>query len=444
MNSAKTFFLFVGDIVALYAALFLTLLLRYGGGWYFQLVHYHFTPLTVVFIPWLLVFYIAGLYDLRRLRNNLDFLKTLALSLFTNAAIAVLVFYLVPAFGIAPKTNLVIFIILFAVIEIYWRRAWNRATASGEAPNRAILVGDGAAASEVELAVAENPQLGYAIVAHMAEGAAARSPEALANLVGENHANLVIVPRELKQKRPLAAALYKLFGKGIAIVDLDSFYELVMRKVPLADVEETWFLENIEGTARFYDPFKRAIEFLAAAAIGLVLLPFELLFALIIILTSRGSAIYRQRRVGARGREFTLYKFRTMRADAERDGGGPRWAARNDPRVTAFGRFLRATHLDELPQLWNIVRGDLSFVGPRPERPEIVRTLVEQVPFYGVRHLVTPGVTGWAQINHRADQTLEDVRQKLQYDVYYLKNRSLILDLATILKTLKSIFVNPK
>jgi lipopolysaccharide/colanic/teichoic acid biosynthesis glycosyltransferase len=225
-------------------------------------------------------------------------------------------------------------------------------------------------------------------------------------------------------------------------VDLDRFYETVMRKVPLAEIEETWFLENIEGVARFYDPFKKAIEFLASIAIFMILLPIEILVALLVRSTSRGPVIYRQIRVGQGEREFTLYKFRTMRRDAERTGA--QWAAQNDSRATPVGKLLRATHLDELPQLWNIIRGDISFVGPRPERPEFVAKLKAQVPFYEMRLFVKPGVTGWAQIHYRADLTLEDVEQKLQYDIYYLKNRSLFLDLTIILKTLKSIFVTPR
>lgn len=440
--SKKSFILFVGDIIVLYAALFLTLFIRYGGGFWEQFEDAHAVPFTIVFVVWLLVFYIAGLYDLRRLRNNLDFFKTLALSLISNAVIAALLFYFVQSFGIAPKTNLFIFIVVFAVIELYWRRLFNRLTDSGEAPNRVVLVGNGPTTAETELTIAENPQLGYAVVAHLTEEAATRAPASLSGLVQENRANLVVVPRSVKRKGALTQTLYELFGKGVAIVDLDTFYEIVMRKVPLGDVEETWFLENIENAAKFYDQFKRAIEFLFAIALGLVLLPFEILIALIVVLTSSGPAIYRQARVGAHGDTFMLYKFRTMRKDAERNG--VQWAAKNDARVTLFGKFLRASHLDELPQLWNIVRGDISFVGPRPERPEWVAKLKTEIPFYEVRLLIKPGVTGWAQINHRADLTTDDVKQKLQYDIYYLKNRSPILDLAIILKTAKSLFVNPE
>jgi lipopolysaccharide/colanic/teichoic acid biosynthesis glycosyltransferase len=180
---------------------------------------------------------------------------------------------------------------------------------------------------------------------------------------------------------------------------------------------------------------------------GVILLPIELLIALIVAVTSRGPVLIRQKRVGALGREFTLYKFRSMVAlapDGQAETKGAEWARPGDLRVTPFGRFIRASHLDELPQFWNVIRGDISFVGPRAERPEFVRDLKAKIPFYEVRLLVKPGVTGWAQLNHRADLSLDDVKQKLQYDVYYLKNRSPILDVAIVLKTLKSFFVNPK
>lgn len=435
------FLLFLGDIAALYAALLLALALRYGSNFYAEFLDAHFAPFTVIFILWLVVFYIAGLYDLRRLRNNLDFLKTLALSLVTNAILATLLFYLIPSFGIAPKTNLIVFLVIFAIVEVYWRRLWNRVTTQGDAPNRILLIGNGPAAKEIETTVAENKQLGYAVVARLSEEDAAA--QGIIEKTARDHgANLIVVPHELKREAGIAPTLYGLFGQGASILDLDALYEIIMRKVPLADLKETWFLENIEGSARFYDQLKKALEFVGAIVIGLVLLPLELLIALLVRATSRGPVIYRQRRVGKNGREFTLYKFRTMRADAEKNGA--QWAEKKDDRTTFIGRILRTTHLDELPQLVNIAKGELSFVGPRPERPEFVANLKSQIPFYEVRLLINPGVTGWAQINYRADLTAEDVEQKLQYDIYYLKNRSVVLDIAIILKTLKSIFINPK
>ena len=163
-----------------------------------------------------------------------------------------------------------------------------------------------------------------------------------------------------------------------------------------------------------------------------------LLTALAVKLTSRGPALYHQVRVGQGGRHFTIHKFRSMRTDAE-EATGAVWAQKDDPRITPIGRFIRKTRLDELPQLWNVLRGDMSFIGPRPERPEFVTQLTEQIPFYGLRHTVKPGVTGWAQVCYTYGATVEDAMEKLQYDLFYIKNLSLPLDVFILLKTIKTV-----
>lgn len=445
-NRAKILFLFLGDVIALYAALFLMLVIRYGGTYYQEFRDFHALPFTVIFAFWLLIFFIAGLYDLRRLRNTLDFIKTLWLAVATGTIVSILIFYAVPLFGIAPKTNLFLFAIIFVVIETVWRRSFNRSAGSSGAQNRILLIGNGGV-NEIEKMISENIQLGYEICARINEGAAMQTLATIEKIVDEKNINTIVVSRQLKREGHLPSALFRLFAKGMLVMDLPNFYETVMRKVPLDDLEETWFLENIEGVAQLYDPLKRAWEFAAALMLGVILLPIELLIALLVALTSRGPAIYRQARVGKNGRVFTLYKFRSMVAlapDGSAETGGAAWATKGDARTTPIGRLLRASHLDELPQLWNVLRGELSFVGPRPERPEWVVKLEKQIPYYETRLLVKPGITGWAQLNHRADLDLADVRQKLQYDIYYLKNRSFILDLAILAKTLKSFFINPK
>jgi exopolysaccharide biosynthesis polyprenyl glycosylphosphotransferase len=441
-NKLKVFLFFVADVVALYASLFIALLIRYGGDFYTQFWNSQVFAFTIIFVVWIIIFYIAGLYDLRRLRNNIDFVKTLFLCIGINAALAVLLFYLIPAFGIAPKTTLAIFIAVFAIIEIFWRRFLNRIMAFGEAPNKILMIGDGTIGAEIKKTVTENSQLGYAIKAEMDEKTAYASPQNIKETAGREGVNLIVISNKLKHEPALVAVLYELFATGIAVTDLASFYELIMRKVPLQEIQESWFIENIAGGINFYDSLKRASEFVGALALGIILLPFEIIIALFVALTSRGPIIYRQVRVGEKGKNFMLYKFRSMRVDAEK--GGAQWATKNDARTTPIGGILRASHLDELPQLWNIIRGDLSFVGPRPERPEFVAKLEARIPYYEARLFIKPGVTGWAQINHRADLTDADVVEKLQYDIYYLKNRSPILDWAIILKTIKSIFVNPE
>ncbi len=434
--------LIAGDVIALYCSLFLALFIRYGGDFYGQFAENHVTPFTVVFLLWIAIFYISGLYDLRRLRNNLEFLKTLWLALVVNAVFAVFFFYLVPAFGITPKTNLFIFMAIFALFETYWRRFFNRAVSSGEAPYKVLAVGNGDTAREIYEFVKQNPQLGYKIEESVKEDAVESNPKKIYELAISKKINLIIIPRHLKSNPFLIRELYGLLNKGVEIRDLPNFYELTLRKVPLADLEEAWFLENLVGQQRFYDQLKRAAELLFALVLGIILLPIELIIAAIIKIASPGPLVYKQIRTGKNGRAFMLYKFRTMKIDAEKNGA--EWASEKDSRATAFGKILRHTHLDELPQLINIIKGDLSFVGPRPERPEFVAPLKERIPYYEVRLLVKPGVTGWAQISYRYGASVEDAYEKLQYDIYYIKNRSVIFDLTIILRTIKTLFTAPK
>ncbi len=439
-NASRTFTLLLCDIAFLYLALFATLIIRYGNDFYGQFVEIHFFPFTIIFAIWVVIFYIAGLYELRRLQNGLDFMKVLGFTIFINSVIAVFFFYLIPIFGITPKTNLFVFMVIFACAELLWRRSFNQLIATGEAPNRGLLVGEGNTADTLYNVIHASPHLGYEIKLRIREDEAYGHPERLQALVLEHKLNFVVIPRHLKNNPSLNKILYGLLAHGVEVRDLISFYELILRKVPVADLEESWFLENLVNQQKFYDPLKRAWEFLGALTIGIVLLPIELLVAILIKLTSRGPVIYQQLRVGKNGARFTLYKFRTMYENAETRG--PQWADPNDLRATPLGKILRYAHIDELPQLLNVVKNEISFVGPRPERPEFVETLKEKIPYYEIRHLVKPGITGWAQINYKYGASVEDSYEKLQFDIYYLKNRSLVLDLAIIVKTLKSFFVN--
>ncbi|NJO38756.1 MAG: exopolysaccharide biosynthesis polyprenyl glycosylphosphotransferase [Rhizobiales bacterium] len=183
------------------------------------------------------------------------------------------------------------------------------------------------------------------------------------------------------------------------------------------------------------DAVKRTSDILAASALLLLTLPLFPLVALLVKLDSRGPAIYSQTRAGLHGKPFTMYKFRSMRTDAEAKGA--QWAVDNDPRVTRLGKFLRLSRLDELPQLWNVLKGDMSLVGPRPERPEMIVELDEKIPYYKERHGVRPGITGWAQTSYAYTSSIEDTRIKLEYDLYYLKNHSLLLDFVIMFQTIR-------
>lgn len=445
-QKAKVVLLFVGDIVTFYFALCLSLAIRYGlVAWYGEFTNNHLVPFSAVLIVWIALFYIAGLYDLPRLRNNIDFIKTLSLALGINALITAVLFYLIPYLGIAPKTNLLLFTAIFAFLEIAWRRTWNIRASFREGLNRVLMLDNSPHAHEVVDELTQNPQIGYAINVWHKEGIETAPIERIRTMVQNHDINLVVVPREAKDSKDISKLFYELLSSGVEITDLPTFYESVFRKIPLSEINEGWFIEHRIGRPQFYDNVKRAIEALLSLALIVVLSPVFLIIFVLVKITSYGPAIYAQTRAGKNGAPFTLYKFRSMRAlakDGSAETSGAVWAGANDPRTTPIGRILRHSHLDELPQLANILMGDLSFVGPRPERPEIVAELIKKIPYYEIRLLAKPGITGWAQINYGKDQTNEDVKEKLRHDMYYLKNKSIVLDIAIILKTMKLFFIN--
>jgi exopolysaccharide biosynthesis polyprenyl glycosylphosphotransferase len=217
------------------------------------------------------------------------------------------------------------------------------------------------------------------------------------------------------------------------------FYERVWKKVPSLCLRDDWF-KSASGFRLLNDPHseqsKRAFDFLSATLLLLLLSPVMLLAALAVALDSAGPIFYSQLRTGKNGRPFRVYKFRSMRRDAERLGGA-QWAQERDPRITRVGRWLRLTRVDELPQLWNVLRGDMSLIGPRPERPEFDTQLAEQIPYYDTRYRVKPGISGWAQVMYPYGASVDDAREKLAYDLYYLKNCSVYLDLVITLRTIQ-------
>ncbi|RMF79009.1 MAG: sugar transferase [Planctomycetota bacterium] len=248
------------------------------------------------------------------------------------------------------------------------------------------------------------------------------------------HIDEVVVDVALAGEPAVGEAVLQCLDHRCRVTDQPTFVETLLGETPIESITAHWFLVADVGGAGSYDAVKRLLD-LAIAAIGLLLTaPFFPLIALAIRLDSRGPALYRQTRVGRNGRLFQILKFRTMRHDAEADGA--RWARRNDDRVTRLGRFLRRSRIDELPQLWNILRGEMSIVGPRPERPEFVEQLAQQIPHYRQRHLIKPGLTGWAQIHYGYGDSITDARRKLCYDLYYLKHRSIDFDFAIIIRTL--------
>jgi len=440
--------LFLGDLAAMYTALVLALVLRGGFLFALEALPTHFVSFTLLFLVWFVVLYINDFYSRRRLRVDLNFARSLINAALVNTGIAVAFFYLIgPSVGISPKTNLFLIIALWLVLFVFWRRV-----ASG------MMVSDRSRKSVLFL---EPDQLGETLIGQMhSDASVPYRAEGVVRASG-NESGLpvgITVYSRVHETDRIAAELgvetvvvgntsigdlhrhlYKLALNGSTVVDAASFWEELNREIPIFVIDTAWLVNNFRDMhKREYEIIKRARDLVCALMMGTALSGVLVAVACAVKISSPGPVFYRQVRVGKDGRRFSLAKFRTMREDAERDG--PQWSVKNDDRVTRVGRVLRHTHLDELPQLWNIVKGEMSFVGPRPERPEFVGQLEEQIPYYSMRHLVRPGVSGWAQINYRYGASVDDSARKLAYDLYYIKRRGHLLDLKIGLKTAATVF----
>jgi sugar transferase (PEP-CTERM system associated) len=257
-------------------------------------------------------------------------------------------------------------------------------------------------------------------------------------LARDHRANEIVVA--VRERRGGVLPLRELLDcklAGVTVNDLSSFFERMRGQVRLDSLRASWLIYGDgfrQGIGRTV--VKRLFDVLAASVLLVVTAPVMLLAAIAIALESGFPVIYRQERVGQGGRTFKVLKFRSMRLDAEADGK-PRWASNSDDRITRVGHFIRKTRIDELPQIFNVLHGDMSFVGPRPERPYFVDQLTDQIPFYAARHSVKPGITGWAQVRYAYGASVDDAVQKLQYDLYYVKNHTLFLDVLVLLQTVR-------
>ncbi|MDP3901438.1 MAG: sugar transferase [bacterium] len=433
--------LIIGDLIIAYIALVITLYIRYGE-FSNEVIQWHWWPFTITFLIWLIVFYIGNLYDLSYLKNSIEFLKQWGSVLGVAFLLSIMIFYFIPGVIIAPKTNLFLVITIFGLLNYFWRTGYNNLLSTGSPYNKVLLIGYNQTTQELADYISQNPQLGYDIKFWMKEGLRDKEFDHLAQIIIANKINVLAVPAHIKKDSKAGRLIYKNLTLGIEVFDLAELYERVFQKIPLAELEEVWFLENLTKKHRLYEFLKRPVEVLSAIIIGLITLPLSCLIYLFIKVISPGPAIFSQRRAGKGSSEFTIYKFRTMRLDAEKNG--PQWADKNDRRVLPLGNLLRKSHLDELPQIINIIRGDLSLVGPRPERPEFIEKLRIEIPYYDLRHIIRPGITGWAQINYRYGASVEDAYEKSQYDIFYIKSRSLVLDILIVIKTLRLLFTSAK
>lgn len=430
----RKFFLFLGDIILLYLSLLLTVFFGFWGKFTWEDFSLHLLPFSIVYFFWLLIFYIFGLYDLNAIRLRVVLYPKILGAIFCGLTIGMVFFYLVPFFGITPKTNLILNILIFGVLFFFWRKFFYSLFASHFFYNVAILGGDSQKIKDLTEEITNRPYLGYKLVANFTDG------HNLLSKIQENRINTLIVTEDFETDFELLENLYQCLEARVTFLDWSQAYELFCEKIPTTFLKKKWFLENLrEGERKFYDKIKRGLDFVLATGLLFLTLPFWVLITILIKLGDKGQVIYRQERIGKDKKPFFLLKFRSMKIGAEEKTGAV-WAKKEDPRVTKIGKFLRRAHLDELPQMLNVIKGDIGLVGPRPERPEFVEQLEKEIPHYHIRHLVRPGFTGWAQIKFRYGRTIMDSQEKFQYDLYYMKNRGFLLDLGILLKTFQLFF----
>ncbi len=429
--------IFLGDVVLFYAALSVSVWLRGLFPGDAAPFNTHLVPFTYIFAIWVVVYYIASLYEPHTVVFKSKLPGLILNAQAANSLIAVLFFYLIPAFGLTPKTILFIDLVVTIIFIATWR-IFGVALFGLRHKEPAVLIGTGSETHALYKVVNESPiyPLRFATMVDIdkLDGIDFDS-EVLAGIYSEG-VTTIVIDLENEKVAPILPKFYNLIFSHIRFVEQYRIYEDIFDKIPLSLIGYSWFLENVSSRAHFgYDVLKRIMDTALALVLSVpaaLLAPFV---ALAIKIEDGGPIFYTPERVGKGNHPIRLYKFRTM---TTMDAG--KRLEDNVQGITKVGRILRATRIDELPQLWNVLRGELSLIGPRPEFPDLVAQYVSEIPYYNMRHLIQPGLSGWAQVHHdKPPQTVEETKDKLAYDLYYLKNRSFVLDLKIALKTIKTL-----
>jgi len=421
------FFLLLGDIFLIFGTMFFSLALRYKDfsflpGSNSKIFIFHFLFVAPL---WLFLLYLLDFYRILPLKNIFHFLYNLVVFAFLAGISAVFYFYIQPKKSITPKTILALHVFLFSFFLALFRIFISKALDFLGVREKVLVLGSlqGLSQREIEEKGFEIEKVSGSNLANISQ----------IQGISEKSGTIVIDPNLLKEKVWIKQVFEKLPLQARYVL-FPVFYEEISGRVPLDMVDRAWFLQNIFRPETKIERSAKRISDIVLSFIGLVLsFPVCFLVALLIKISSPGPVFYISKRIGKEEKTIALYKFRTMVKNA--DKSGPHWTLKQDKRITRIGKFLRNSRLDEIPQLWNVLKGDLSFVGPRAEDASLVREFRKEIPFYKLRYIIKPGITGWAQINYPPSRSLEQAKRKFEYDLYYIKHRSLALDLSIMLKT---------
>lgn len=429
MKNTRFSWLFISDVTAFIIGFFGFIFLAFPKEQFLQQSNIHAPTFSLLIILWILVLYIFNFYDFQKSKPNIVFLRNFGLAGIIMLVIGIIFFYLNPITAIAPKSNLVIFIGISLFIILGFRRLIYSVTRNNIHTKCAIICNH-PLGKKLADEFHNHPELGFACIGMY--------PDIQSFITSSPETQLIIVDTHHRSE---ISEMEQLLKTNSEIIDIIEAYETILYKIPVDLVTPDWIIHSIKKSfSPFYSTVSRTIEILVALLIIVITLPVTLVTALAIKITDSGPIFYSQKRTGLLGKTFSLFKFRSMIVDSEKNGAV--WASTNDNRITKVGKIIRKLHIDEIPQMWNIIRGDIGLVGPRAERPEFVTTLEKDIPFYYLRHTVKPGFTGWAQIKFRYARTIADSQEKFEYDLYYIKNRNIFMDLGIIIKTVQIIFTH--
>jgi exopolysaccharide biosynthesis polyprenyl glycosylphosphotransferase len=429
--------LLIGDIAVFAVSLWITLALRNLAVPSTPDFLAHLAPFSFLFMVWIVVFFIGGLYDRNTLVIKSSLPKRVLSAHIFNLVIAIIFFYAIPYFGIAPKVILFLYLLVSTVLLGVWRLALYPRFAKSAATN-IIILAEGKEVDELVslLSSSKNSVLRVTKAIKPSEGDAEAVGESLKRAMEEGDAHVIAVDLGNPAVQKVMNNLYQFIFSGVQFIQVQDLYEDVTDRVPLGLIDETWFLKHASIEPNFvYDTLKRVMDVVISLPLGILTLAFYPFVWLAIKIEDKGPLFIYQSRVGQNDKLVNIAKFRSMTVSDE-----GKWVEKNDVRVTKVGKFIRKSRIDEVPQLWNILWGDISLIGPRPELPPLVNLYKKEIPHYNVRHLIKPGISGWAQIHHeKPPHSIEETFEKLSYDLYYIKHRSFWLDLRIALQTVKTL-----
>lgn len=438
MNRREPWLLFLGDIVIFTFSLWLSLFIRSGQIPTITVFNDHLIPFGFLFAIWFVLFFIAGLYEKQTTLFKSLLPTRLLNTQILNSLIAVVFFYFIPYFGITPKTILFIYLLISLFLIFTWR-FYGSNLIGYRSRELAMIVGRGTDIKLLSQEVNNNSRYGLDFISFidLDRAGSVDIQKDIIEEISNKEISTVVIDLQNKNLEKNLAHFYNLLFSKVRFIDLRDLYEEVFDRVMIPLLDYSWFLENISLSFNVsYDFFKRIMDIIVATILGIISLIFYPLIFLLIKLDDRGSIFIFQNRVGRNNSLVRIIKFRTMSFNDDEEVD-----KREGNKITRVGKFLRKSRLDEIPQLWNVLKGDLSLIGPRPELPSLVNIYEKEIPYYNVRHLIKPGLSGWAQLYHdrhpHQGLNTEETMNKLSYDLFYIKNRSPFLDFRIALKTIK-------